>query len=145
VIGGVPGWLVKAVDWLLKGLGQKPKGKAERLLVFAEGKEAQMLLMTIDQKVTLSIQPVDRLGNPARVDGAPVWTLSDGAVGAIEPAADGMSATFVSAALGITQLVVKADADLGAGTRTIQGTLDIQVESGEAVSLAIVAGAPEPK
>lgn len=145
MIGGVPGWLVKAVDWLLKGLGQKPKGKAERLLVFAEGKEAQMLLMTIDQKVTLSIQPVDRLGNPARVDGSPTWTLSDGAVGTIEPAADGMSAVFTTTGLGITQLVVKADADLGAGTRTIQGTLDIQVESGEAVSLAIVAGAPEPK
>lgn len=123
----------------------KPKGKAVRLALLVNGKEVTMLLLTIDQKVALRIQPVDRLGNPARVDGLPHWALSDMSIGTLEVAADGMSAVFVTSALGVTQVNVSADADLGTGVRTIAGTLDVQVESGEAVSLTVLANAPEPK
>jgi hypothetical protein len=37
---------------------------------------------------------------------------------------------------------VSADADLGDGIRTLTGTLDLEIVSGEAVSLGIIAGAP---
>jgi hypothetical protein len=105
-----------------------------------------MLLLTIDQKVKITLQPVDRRGNPARVDGVPAWDLSDATPGHLEVAEDGMSAEFITSDdVGTTQVRAVADADLGAGIRTITFTLDIQVESGEAVSLNGFAGTPEPK
>lgn len=105
-----------------------------------------MLLLTNTQKVQLSIRPVDAYGNPARVDGVPVWTLSDDTLGALTVAADGMSAWFATLGpVGLLQVNVQADADLGAGVRTLGAALDIQVESGEAVGLSIIAGTPEPR
>lgn len=102
-----------------------------------------MLLMTNGQKVEMGIQPVDAYGYPAKVDGVPTWGVSDPTIGQIQPAADGLSATFTTLGpVGLVQVNVSADADLGAGMKTISGTLDIQVEAGEAVSLSITAGVP---
>ena len=100
------------------------------------------LLLTDSQKVVFSITPVDAHGHAARVDGIPSWSVSDPAVGTITVSADGLSAEFLASAPGMVQVSVQADADLGAGVRTIAGTLDIQVEPGEAVGLTITAGAP---
>lgn len=105
-----------------------------------------MLLLTNAQKVSVSIQPLDQYGNPARVDGAPQWALSDNTLGTLSPSADGLSAEFVTGeGVGTLQLSVSVDADLGSGVRTIAGTLDLQVEPSEAVSVGIVAGVPEAK
>jgi hypothetical protein len=80
------------------------------------------------------------------VDGVPTWSLSDDTLGTIDVAPDGLSAYFVTAGLtGLCQVSVQADADLGAGVRSIAATLDIQVEPSEAVSLSISAGTPEAK
>ena len=40
------------------------------------------------------------------------------------------------------QISVSADADLGDGVRTLTGFLDLEIVSGEAVSLGVIAGAP---
>lgn len=104
------------------------------------------LLLTNAQKVALSLQPLDAYGNPARVDGVPAWQMSDAALGTLTLAADGLSAMFATLGpLGIVQVSATADADLGAGTRTLSATLDIQIEAAEAVSLGIRAGTPEPR
>lgn len=105
-----------------------------------------MLLLTNAQKVTLSVKPVDQYGNVAKVDGVPKWTVSDPNILECAVAADGLSAVVMAMGpLGTAQVNVAADADLGAGVRTISGALDIQVEAGEAVALNIAAGVPEPK
>lgn len=107
--------------------------------------ETAMVTLVVGYKLPLSILPVDAAGNPARVDGVPGWTVSEAVYGALEVAADGLSATFVPAGvLGAVQIRVDADADLGGGVRTISGLLDVQVEAGEAVSLSITAGVPIP-
>ena len=106
------------------------------------GEKAMALLLTDTQKVTFSIQPVDAKGFPAKVDGAPVWAVSDPTVGAITAAADGLSAEFVAGLPGVCQVTVEADADLGAGVTSLKGATDIQVEAGAAVALTITAGAP---
>lgn len=105
--------------------------------------ERLMLLITDTQKVTLSIQPVDLKGFPAKLDGMPEWSVSDAAVGTLNVAPDGLSAVFMAGAPGMAQVNVSADADLGAGVKTIAGTLDVQVEPGEAVSLTVTTSAPE--
>ena len=56
----------------------------------------------------------DKRGNPARVDGMPVWTSSDESVATVTPSDDGMSATILSlGTTGTAQISVTADADLG--------------------------------
>ena len=97
-----------------------------------------MLVLTDIQKVALSIQPVSAAGNPAPVDGVPVWSSSDDTVLTVVAAADGMSAEAVTTGkLGSAQVNVTADADLGEGTKSITGVLDIEVKASDAVSLEV--------
>lgn len=105
--------------------------------------ETVMLLLRDDQRVSLSIQPLDARGNPARVDGIPAWNNSDELLGTLVAAADGFSAVFSALQIGTCQISVTVDADLGDGVRNLSGTLDIQIEPGEAVSIGIIAGVPE--
>jgi hypothetical protein len=106
------------------------------------GDKAMALLLTDTQKVTLSIQPVDAKGFPAKVDGVPVWSVSDGSVANLVAAADGLSCEVFAGFPGTAQVVVEADADLGAGVTPLTGTLDLIVEAGAAVSLVVTAGVP---
>ena len=105
-----------------------------------------MLKLTDEQKVALSIDPRTAAGNPASVDGVPVWTSSDPDIVALEVAEDGKSAVATAAGgLGAAQVSVVADADLGEGVRELTGVLDIEVLAAEAVELGITAGTPELK
>ena len=101
------------------------------------------LILTDVQKVTLSVSFVDAKGNPATVDGAPVWSVSDANVLSVTAAADGLSADVLTVGpLGTAQVSVTADADLGEGVKSLVGTLDVQVVGSEAVAIAITAGVP---
>lgn len=95
-----------------------------------------------DQQVALTIQPVDKKGAPAQVDGAPVWASSDATILTVTAAADGMSANVAGVAPGLARVVVTADADLGSGTTPLTGTLDFNVTGGGAVSISITPGTP---
>lgn len=123
--------------------------QAERIVFIAEvdgrityGVEKMNLAYT--QQLPVSIQPVAKKGNPAPVDGAPVWTSSNTELVTVTAAADGMSAmiTPVGGMGGPTTITVTADADLGSGVTPIIGTLDITVTGGQAVSITIVPGTP---
>jgi hypothetical protein len=69
-------------------------------------------------------------GQPAKVDGVPVWATSDATQLTVTPSADGMNAVIdtvgpspVAADGTVTtaRITVSADADLGAGVNTITG------------------------
>ena len=100
------------------------------------------LILTNSQQVDLAIQPVDKRGKPAQIDGVPVWASSDPAKATIEPSEDGLSAVVKAVDNGAAQISVSADADLGEGVRALTGTLDLEIVSGEAASLSIIAGTP---
>jgi hypothetical protein len=105
-----------------------------------------MLILTDEQKVSLAIEPLTQAGNPAKVDGAPVWSVSDESVITLVVAEDGLSADAVSTGkLGTVQVSVSADADLGEGVRAITSTLDVEVKASEAVTLGIKVGTPVTK
>lgn len=105
--------------------------------------DIKMLILTDSQEVDLAIKPVDKKGNPAQVEGIPVWTTSDANIASVTPAADGLSAVVKAAAgLGDVQISVAADADLGPGVTTLTGTLDVSVVAGAAVTLNVAAGQP---
>lgn len=102
------------------------------------------LILTDIQKVSLSISPKSAAGNPAAVDGVPVWQVSDENVLSLQTAEDGMSAVVsTTGQLGTAQVSVSADADLGEGVQTITGVLDVEVKASAAVTLDISAGVPE--
>lgn len=105
-----------------------------------------MFLLQDIQKVKLTINPVSAAGNPAPVDGVPAWATSDELIATVAPAEDGLSAYVVATGpVGVAQVSVKVDADLGEGLREIIGTFDVEVIASEAAALVVTAGVPEPK
>lgn len=101
--------------------------------------------MKATQTLQLAIAIKDAQGNPALVDGAPVWSVTDQTLGAVIAAADGMSAVFTPAGpLGSCAVQVNADADLGAGVNTLVGELAIDIVAGEASTIAISGVAVDP-
>lgn len=107
-------------------------------------KDLKMLILPNDHKVTASIQPVDARGNPAKIDGLANWTSSNVGIAKVENvSADSLSADIVPGSqLGSCQVNVTADADLGEGTESITGTLEVTVEAGGAVGFVISTSAP---
>jgi hypothetical protein len=102
-----------------------------------------MLKLTDSQKVTLTLDPRNAKGNSAALDGIPQWANSNPAVAALSVSSDGLTATATALTPGSTQITVVADADLDEGElREITGTLDLEVQAGEAVSLGLIAGTP---
>ena len=91
-----------------------------------------------DSAKRFRLKITDKHGNPAKVDGAPVWAISDPGLLTIAQDDDGMAGAIGGAGpIGVGQLTVTADADLGDGVKTITGTADIEVVAGEASDLAI--------
>lgn len=124
------------------------QGTADHLIISAHLEDGTTLKdithmdMRDDQQVQLTIQPVDKKGKPALVDGVPVWAGSDDTVILVTAAADGMSANVVGVAPGTARVVVTADADLGTGVTNITGTLDFNITGGAAATVTITAGTP---
>jgi hypothetical protein len=106
----------------------------------------EMLTLANDHKCTAHIQPVDAHGNIAPIDGLAVWsTSSPDIVTVTSVSPDSLSADIVPGPVtGSAQVNVQADADLGSGTTTIYGVLDVQVVPGQAVGFVIATDAPEP-
>jgi hypothetical protein len=80
--------------------------------------------------------------NLPRWDGVPAWIGSDPAKAQLVAAEDGLSCIVKALDNGSAQISVSYDADLGAGIKTLTALLDIEVVSGGAVSLGIIAGTP---
>jgi hypothetical protein len=104
-----------------------------------------MLILTDEQQVSLSLEAKTAAGNPANLDGAPVWSSSNTDVLFLEVSEDGLTAKAVTTGqLGTVQVSVTADADLDVGeVRELVAVLDVTVVAAEAVSLGIAAGTPE--
>lgn len=96
--------------------------------------------------VTVSVAFVDAKGKPAKVDGVPTWAASDATViDGLTPAADGLSAVLhVADNIGVSQLTVSADVDLGSGVDS-KGFVDtVSVIAGDAVAANFTFGAVTP-
>jgi hypothetical protein len=106
--------------------------------------------ITTDQNlpnVTLAI--TNNRGQPAPVDGVPLWASSDETIIMVTPSGDGMSAVIDTVANGTARVTVTADADLGAGTVSLTGVSeDIVVTIGPnslASVMTLSLGAPADK
>jgi len=96
-----------------------------------------------NMQVHADLSYVDAKGNPAAVDGAPVWSTDRPDLVTLTVAPDGLSADIAAVGpLGAAQIVVDADADLGEGTVPLKTIGSIEVIGSEAVSGTINFGAP---
>jgi hypothetical protein len=103
------------------------------------------LTITNEQKIPVTLAPVTATGKPAKLDGAPTWTVQSGNA-TVVPSADGLSADLVSAdEPGDTEILVSADADLGAGVVTVSDVIRLSVAGAQAASLGLTAGTAVPK
>jgi hypothetical protein len=105
-------------------------------------RDIKMLVLPIDHTAIASITPVDAKGNPAPVEGAPIWASSNPTMLTVTPRADDGSGSYKAdlapvGAVGTCQVNVSADADLGSGVSTITGILDVQTAAGQAVGFTI--------
>ena len=104
-----------------------------------------LITITNEEKVQVTLAPLSAAGNPAVLDGAPVWTVVSGDA-TLEVAEDGLSAFLVSGAPDTnSQIQVSADADLGEGIVTLVDVIDLAVVLAQASVLGLVAGTPTLK
>lgn len=102
-------------------------------------------IIPIGFQAKLTIAPKDAKGNPSKIDGTPVWSTSDPATLTVtaDPA-DPLTAFAVPVGpLATAQAQVSVDADLGAGTKTITGLLDCEIQAGE-TAVVDIGGVLEP-
>lgn len=104
-----------------------------------------LFTITNEQKIKLTLNPTTAAGNPATVDGAPVWAVIEGDA-TLEPAEDGLSCYLISGEANVnSKITVTADADLGEGVVAIIDTVDLAVVPASASALGITAGDAELK
>ena len=95
-----------------------------------------MYTMPVDKMVKMQVSYVDAHGNPAVVDGPVTWSSSDETIikAAVDPSDSSIVTVIPVGAVGQAQILATADADLGAGVRSLVTTADIQIVAGEAVA-----------
>lgn len=123
---------------LIKDLQPKtPEGL--KVSFYIEGKEVDHMDMQIGKKKKVSVKFKDAAGFEAKVDGKPVFAVSDLEVASMVVSEDGLSAEVMALKPGSFMLSLTADADLGSGVKPILGSLAFDVLAGEAVSVELVA------
>lgn len=102
------------------------------------------IALTTEQKVPFTLNPSTAAGNPAAVDGVPVYTIEGDAT--VELAEDGLSGFVVSGGVGLSTITITADGDLDEGeVRELSDVIAVTVVAPEAAALGLAAGEPELK
>jgi hypothetical protein len=100
-----------------------------------------MLFLKTTQNVSFTFSPKDNAGNAVPVRGVPVWTVSDAAVLQLTTATDGMSCTAQALGdVGIAQVHVTGEANMGEGFIKITDFISIEVQDGTYVPSSILVG-----
>jgi len=123
-------------DWTIGPVTNKVQQEKEKTMI---------VKITNEQQITLTLNPKTDTGRPAKIDGKATWEKIDGE-SEVQVAEDGLSALLVSSDNpGTTQVLVKADADIGDGVEEISEIIELQVAGATAKNLGLVASAPEAK
>jgi hypothetical protein len=103
--------------------------------------------LPVGMQVEAQVAYVDAGGNAAAVDGEVAWASSDATIASVTVDANDSTIVTIGAvgAVGNAQVTATADADIGAGTKSLVTLLDITVVAGEAVAGTInITGTPSP-
>jgi len=95
-----------------------------------------------DKSVAATASFVDAKGNPAQVEGVPVWGTDRPDLLAVTDNGDGSATVAAVGPLGSGQVTCTADADLGAGVVPVVLLGTVEVIAGTAVGGVINFGEP---
>jgi len=122
------------IDWVIGLVTKKTRKKGN-----------MEIKITNEQQVRVKLAPKTDSGKPATLDGAPSWTTISGSSQVVVDE-DGLGALLVSGDdPGDTEIIVKADADLGDGVEEISDIIKLSVVGATAKNLGLTAGTPELK
>ena len=97
--------------------------------------------ITTEQLIPVDVAPVTSAGNPAPIDGTPVYQIDDPTVASItQPGDTATGCLLVSVGVGTTKIRGTVDADLGSGVRTIPFEEDVIVLTPEAAAVTVTSG-----
>jgi hypothetical protein len=97
-----------------------------------------------DQQVELTVEALDAEDNPAAA--TTTFASSDESIVSLRDNGDGTAiATASPGAAGLGTATVTATVTQTSSGDTLEGTFDIEVVAGDAVTVNVVAGTPEPK
>lgn len=103
------------------------------------------ITLTNEQEVDVTLKITTETGKPAPVDGKPTWEVLSGS-STVTVSEDGLSAVVRSGDdPGDTQIIVKADANLGEGVEEISDAIKVSVQSATAMNLGLSVGTPRTK
>jgi hypothetical protein len=129
--------------------GRKAPGYRLRLAFFLNNIKIEgtnmALTMTSTQQATGQVQPVDIKGNPAQVEAGTVeYTIDDPSIAEVIEDPDDETKFTVRALgpVGVTQLTIRADADLGEGVKHIETFAAIEITPAGAVGFGVTFGTP---
>lgn len=100
-----------------------------------DGKEIKVdhMFKKVDAAFRLKVAFKDAKGNDAKVDGAPVWAVSDEALAEVVADESGLAATVTpKGPVGSFKVQCSADADLGEGLKSILGEAQVDLLPGDA-------------
>lgn len=102
-----------------------------------------MAIGNIGQRIPLVLKVTNAAGEPARIDGDPVWAVDF--IDLAEVRVDGESTWLYLLAAGSAVVSVEVDADMGAGTRLLraEGLVVINDPAAEAQTVELVLGEAE--
>jgi hypothetical protein len=86
-----------------------------------------MITIIDNQKVVLTLVPLTKAGNLAKLDDLPAWGVGNSEVLSLIVSSDGLSATALANSSGVTTVFVAADANLGPEIKEISGEIEIRV------------------
>lgn len=150
--------------WLWRRHGRRPR-TAVRLELFTRlsmtrfpvpGEEIfPMFLLQDDQQVSVAVQAVDKMGEPAALAAGltAVWSSSDATIASVNAdATNSLSAVVASVGaagavkLGTAQIsVVVTDPSAPAGTAPLTASFEVQVVAGAAAGIQIQPGTPSSR
>lgn len=145
-------WLVKIMNVIINIFDRPeccPSGRFDYKVGPCKTKKPKTCMLelsiTNEQKIPVTLSPKTATGKPASVDGAPTWEVITGN-STVVPSPDGLSAELISSDdPGDTDVLIKADADLGAGVVEISDIIRLTVVGALAANLGLTAGTPVAK
>lgn len=100
-----------------------------------------MFILRATQQVDLSVEVLDRRGNPAQVqDGA--WSSDNEDIVTVTDGGDNTAIVRATGPTGTSTVTYQADVDLGEGVSHMTATLDIEVVAADAAVFNISPGTP---
>lgn len=100
------------------------------------------MVIPANKKAFLTVVWKDKKGNVAKIDGLPVWATSDASITPLAPpfpADDPAGIYALGGVVGLAQVSVQGDADLGEGIKSLTAVLDTETIAGEAFAGTINA------